>query len=197
MIKKKNPYSDSCNKLFKYWRIRTFYSIIIGYASFYLIRQNFSMAIPAMCSALHITKTEIGIIMSFAAVLYGVGKCFFGLIGDRYSARYIMTTGLLFSAIMNIFMGFSSTIPMFTIFWTLNYCFQSMGAPPCIKLLTHWYSPVEIGTKWALWNISHQIGSSIIVVIAPFILMRFSWLYVFFLRGIFAIVVALILFNRL
>ncbi len=195
--KNKSQYSDSCNKVFGYWRFRTMYSIMIGYASFYLVRQNFSIAIPAMCSDLHITKSDIGIVISIAAILYGLGKCFFGIIGDRGSARYVMATGLLLSAFMNIFMGFSSIIPMFALFWSLNFCFQSMGWPSCAKMLTHWYSPTEIGTKWALWNTSHQIGSALIVLAAPFILLHFGWRYVFFIPAVFAIFLAGFIFNRL
>ena len=199
MLKRKNKsqYSDSCNKVFAYWRLRTMYSIMIGYAAFYLVRQNFSIAIPAICSDLHITKSSIGMVISIAAILYGVGKCFFGMVGDRYKARNVMGIGLLFSAFMNICMGFSSVIPAFAVFWSLNFCFQSMGWPPCAKLLTHWFSPTEIGTKWALWNTSHQIGSAMIVSAAPFILMHYGWRYVFFIPGIIAILLALFLFNRL
>ena len=195
--KNKSQYSDSCNKVFGYWRFRTMYSIMIGYAAFYLVRQNFSIAIPAICSDLHITKSDIGIVISIAAILYGIGKCFFGMVGDRYSARYVMTSGLLLSAFVNICMGFSSIIPMFAIFWALNYCFQSMGWPACAKMLTHWYSPTEIGTKWALWNTSHQFGSALIVSTAPYILMHFGWRYVFFIPSIVAILVAGFIFNRL
>ena len=195
--KNKSQYSDSCNKVFKYWRFRTMYSIMVGYAAFYLVRQNFSIAIPAICADLNITKSDIGIVISIAAILYGIGKCFFGMVGDRYSARYVMASGLLLSAFMNLCMGFSSIIPMFAVFWALNYCFQSMGWPACAKMLTHWYSPTEIGTKWALWNTSHQFGSALIVSTAPYILMHFGWRYVFFIPGIFAILVAGFVFNRL
>ena len=198
-LKRKNKiqYSDSCNKVFKYWRFRTMYSIMIGYAAFYLVRQNFSIAIPAICKDLHITKSDIGIVISIAAILYGIGKCFFGMVGDRYSSRYVMASGLLLSAFMNICMGFSSIIPMFTVFWALNYCFQSMGWPACAKMLTHWYSPTEIGTKWALWNTSHQFGSALIVSVSPYILMNFGWRYAFFIPGVVAIIISCFIFNRL
>ena len=197
--KRKNTsqYSDSCNKIFRYWRFRTLYSMMIGYSSFYIVRQNFSVAIPEICKDLEISKSDIGIVISIAAILYGIGKCVFGMIGDRYSARYVMSIGLLLSAIMNLFMGFSSTIPAFAVFWAINYSFQSMGWPPCAKLLTHWYSPTEIGTKWALWNTSHQIGSGLIVTVAPFIMMYFGWRYAFFIPGITAIILSVFLFNRL
>jgi sugar phosphate permease len=150
-----------------------------------------------MCSDLHYNKSDIGIVLSIAAILYGVFKCFFGIIGDRYSARYIMSIGLLLSAFMNIFMGFSSTIPAFTVFWALNYCFQSMGGPPCTKLLKYWFSPVEIGTRWSLWSISHEIGEAVTALIAPSILIYLGWRYMFFIPSIVAILLAIFLFNRL
>lgn len=195
--KNKSQYSDSCNKVFNYWRFRTMYSIMIGYATFYLVRQNFSLAIPSICAELQITKSDIGIVISFGAILYGLGKCFFGMVGDRYNARYVMAIGLLCSAIMNLLMGFSSVIPMFALCWALNNCFQSMGWPACAKMLTHWYSPTEIGTKWAFWNMSHQMGSSFTALIAPIIISNYGWRWVFFLPSLFAIALSAFIFNRL
>ena len=173
------------------------YSIMIGYASFYLIRQNFSLAIPSICGDLNYTKSDIGIVISVGAAIYGVGKFFFGMIGDRYSARYIMAIGLFLSALMNICLGFSSLIPSFMVFWALNNCFQSMGWPPCAKLLTHWFSPSEIGARWALWNTSQQIGCAAIALLAPILLVHFGWRYIFFVPGVMAILLSAFLFNRL
>ena len=88
------------NKNFRYWRNRTFYSIMIGYAAFYLVRQNFSVAVPAICQELNINKIDIGLVMSIGGLVYGLGKFLFGLIGDKYSARYVMATGLALSGII-------------------------------------------------------------------------------------------------
>jgi sugar phosphate permease len=170
---------------------------MIGYSSFYLLKQNFSLAIPSMIKDLHYTKTELGSIVTVGAILYGILKCFFGLISDKKSARYVMSIGLLCSALMNICMGFSSLIPIFTIFWTLNYCFQAMGMPPCAKLLRHWFSPTEIGTRWSFWSWSHEIGRSIIALISSPILIYFGWRYMFFFPAAVAIVLSVFLFNRL
>ncbi len=197
--KKKNNsnYSDSVNKVFGYWRTRTMYSIIIGYAAYYFIREAFPLAIPSICSEFSYTKEDMGKILSFGTIVYSIGKYFFGLAGDKYKARYVMALGLVMSAIMALFMGFSALIPTFVIFWALTQCFQSMGAPPCTKLLAHWFSPVELATKWALWNTAQQIGASAIALVAPFILMHFGWRFMFFIPGVIAILLAGFLFNRL
>ncbi|GHT89000.1 hypothetical protein FACS1894113_2770 [Alphaproteobacteria bacterium] len=72
-----------------------------------------------------------------------------------------------------------------------------MGWPPCAKLLTHWFSPTEIGTRWAMWNTSQQIGSAAVALLAPFILLHFGWRFLFFAPGIIAILLSCFLFNRL
>ncbi len=184
-------------RTYSYWRRRIMLSIMGGYAAFYLVRQNFTMAIPYLQSELGYTKAEIGIIISVGAILYGLGKGLTGLLGDRSNARYFMSAGLLGSAIISFSLGFSSSWWMILVLYTFNMCFQSMGWPPCARLLTHWFSPKEIGTKWALWNTSHQIGAAMVVIISPYIMAAYGWRYVFFIPGIFCACVALFLLNRL
>jgi phosphoglycerate transporter family protein len=173
------------------------YSMMFGYAGFYLIRQNFTMAIPYMQRELGYSKTQIGIVISLAALVYGLGKGLSGLLSDRSNARYFMAAGLFLSALMNFFMGFGSHLSWFMIFWTLNSCFQSMGWPPCARLLTHWYSPKELATKWALWNSSQQIGGGLILILAGFLIENYGWRYAFYVPGIIAVFLALFLVNRL
>ena len=75
---------------FKYWQRRTLYSIMLGYGTYYFVRQNFSCAVPAICLDLNINKSDIGWAMSIGAVCYGVGKFLFGLIGDKFPALYVL-----------------------------------------------------------------------------------------------------------
>ena len=42
------------DKTYKYWRIRTFYSIYIGYAFFYFTRKSFTFAMPLISDELGI-----------------------------------------------------------------------------------------------------------------------------------------------
>ena len=173
------------------------YSMMVGYAAFYLIRQNFTMAIPMMQIELGYTKTQIGGIITLAACIYGLGKGISGLFSDKSNARYFMTFGLFCSAIMNLLMGMTSTLPLLTIFWALNAGFQSMGWPPCARLLTHWFSPKEIATKWSIWNMSQQIGGASILILGGFLIDYGSWRLVFYVPGIIALIMAVFLFNRL
>ena len=185
------------NKKFGYWRTRTFYSIMIGYAAFYLVRQNFAVAVPSICQELHISKIDMGLVMSIGGLVYGLGKFLFGLVGDKYSARYVMAIGLALSDIMNILLGISSILPLIIIYYSLNQCFQSMGNPPCMKMLANWFGKTELASRYAIWNISVHIGNSLALSISPVILSHYGWRYIFYIPGVFCILLSIFLFNRL
>ncbi len=189
--------TDSSGRSYSYWRMRIMYSIMLGYAAFYFLRQNFNMVMPSFQSELGYSKADIGWIISTGAIIYGLGKGLAGLLGDKSNARYMMSLGLLGSAIVSFCMGFSDSWLGLLIFYTLNNCFQSMGWPPCARLLTHWFSPKEIGTKWALWNTSQQLGAAAITILAPYLIISYGWRYAFFVPGILCALFAIVLFNRL
>lgn len=182
---------------YRYWRIRMMYSTMVGYAAFYFVRKNFSMAMPAFLQDLGYTKTDLGLILALFSIIYGLGKFFNGMLADRSNPRYFMAVGLCGAAIVNIFFGMSSGIMAFGTFWLLNAWFQSMGWPPCARMLTHWFSPTELGTKWGIWNASHQIGGAGILVLSGYLITTYGWRYAFFVPAVIALLVSLFLISRL
>ncbi len=182
---------------FTYWRLRILYATIIGYAAFYLVRSNFSMCIPGIMEEFSYTKVDLGWIASIFSVVYGIGKLINGYLSDRSDARYFMPIGLFLSAFVSLLMGMGYGLVFFAILWGLNGCFQSMGWPPCARLITHWFSPSELGSKWALWASSHQIGAVAIFGLGGFLIEHFGWRSAFIVPAIFSFLLAFFLFNRL
>src|SRR5687767_12319024 len=93
---------------YAHYRPRILLWTIVGYAMFYFVRKNLSIAMPVMEQQLGITKSQLGLFLTMHGLLYGLSKFGNGFIGDRVNARYFMAIGLFFSAIMNIFFGLSS-----------------------------------------------------------------------------------------
>jgi len=184
-------------KKYTYWRIRTFYSMYIGYAFFYFSRKSFTFAMPALIKELGFDKSQLGMLSSILALTYGASKFFSGIMSDRSNPRYFMAIGLILTGIFNLFFGFSSSLMLFAILWGLNGWFQGWGWPPCAKLLTHWYSQSERGTWWSIWNTSHNVGGAVIPIIAAYLAQTFGWRYAMFGPGIVCIFVGIFLINRL
>lgn len=164
---------------YKYWRNRVLYTTMIGYILFYFVRKNLSLAMPAIEADLGITKVDLGLFLTLHGVLYGVAKFVNGFFADRANPRYFMAIGLMMSALMSLFFGMSSGVLAFGIFWLLNGWFQGMGFPACANSLTNWFSPRERGMKFAIWNSSHSIGASLVLVLNSFLIV-YDWRYCFF-----------------
>lgn len=186
------------DKKYRYWRIRTLYSMYIGYAVFYFTRKSFTFAMPEMLLSLNVTKANLGLLSTLFYVIYGVSKFISGMLSDRSSPRYFMATGLIATGIANILFGFSNALFLLSLFWCINAFFQGWGWPPCARLLTHWYSKNERGRWWGIWNTSHNVGGALVplIVAATFIVWH-SWQAAMFIPGIIAIVVGFVVINRL
>src|SRR4051812_8513869 len=78
-----------------YWQRRILVSTIIGYALYYFVRKNITVAMPEM-EASGISKVQLGTFLSVHGVLYGISKFTNGMIGDRVNARWFMPIGLAF-----------------------------------------------------------------------------------------------------
>jgi phosphoglycerate transporter family protein len=185
------------NRQYRYWRIRILYSLVLGYAAFYIVRQNFTVAAPAMLREFGYTKSQIGWVFTLFSIIYGFGKFISGAICDRTNARHFMTIGLIGASLCMFLIGFSSSIWVFALLYALSAAFQSMGWPPVSRLMTHWYTPQELGTRWGIVNASHQFGSIIILWGGSWLLEHFGWRSVFIVPALIALLLVGILFERL
>lgn len=77
------------------WQI--FAGIFIGYAGYYLLRKNFSLAMPYLIEDGY-SRGQLGVAMSAIAIAYGLSKFIMGLVSDRSNPRVFLPFGLLVSA---------------------------------------------------------------------------------------------------
>lgn len=181
---------------YRRWQRRVLVSSIIGYASFYFVRKNLSIAMPALEKGLGIQKTQLGLFLTLHGLLYGVSKFANGFLGDRANARVMMVTGLAVSAVLNLLFGLNSTVIALGIIWTANGWFQGMGFPPCARLLTNWFSPKQLATKMSIWNMSHPVGGGLILIGCGY-LVGIDWRLCFLIPAAVALVAAVFLWFTL
>jgi len=172
-------------------------STFIGYATFYLVRNNLPVVSKEMGQALHYSKGQIGYILAISVFVYGLGRFFMGSISDRSNPRYFMPIGLLLTAFCNFAFATASSYPMHLALWTLNGLAQSMGWAPCGRSISHWYSIRERGTVFAFWNLAQNVGGGLVGIIAAFCAARLGWRSAFYVPGILALLCALYLVLRL
>lgn len=196
---------EEIKQAYPQYRFQVFMGIFLGYAAFYLVRKNFSLAMPILEETLNVSKSSLGFALSFNAIAYGLSKFIMGGISDRSDARKFLPLGLILASLAIILAG--TSIGLYSVA-TMAVCqfligwLGGMGWPPCGRVMTHWFSIKERGTKMSLWNTAHNIGGALL---GPITSLGFSFLLLkgysklastqfgfFFLPAVIAILMALI-----
>jgi sugar phosphate permease len=170
-------------------------SLTVGYAAFYWVRQNFSIAIAS--DKFPFDVETIGWGFSVFSIVYGVCKFVSGALCDRSSARYFMPIGLVGAAVTSLLAGCMPSAFLIGLMYAFNACFQSMGWPSISRTLTQWFGPDTLGVNWGIVNASHQVGSIVILAGGALLVERYTWRHVFIVPAIVCLVVAAWLWNRL
>ena len=191
------------DSLYKRYRLSAFMGIFIGYAGFYLIRNNVSLVAAILKDQGLMNATGIGLVANAVLFAYGLSKFFMAMLSDRANARYFMPLGLALSAVMNLLLAFvpalTASVGIFALMMFLNGWAQGMGWPPSGRVLVHWFSTNERGWKTSIWNCAHNVGGAGVGVAAAFALQQWAvseadWTPAFWFPAIIALVVALIAF---
>lgn len=194
---------------YKKLRWQVFLGIFIGYAGFYIVRKNFSMAIPEL-APFGFETGELSIVLSMNAIAYALSKFLMGSVSDRSNARVFLPLGLVLAAISMAFMivpvtaiGPEHKMWAIALMAVLNFLvgwFNGMGWPPCGRVMTHWFSIKERGTKMSIWNCAHNVGGALVGPMAVYGAIWFgSWFYgsqtqYYFLIGTYAFPAAVAIF---
>ena len=155
---------EQIDPTYKRLRVQVFIGIFIGYAGYYLVRKNFALAMPYLVE-MGFDKGLLGVAISANAIAYGLSKFLMGGVSDRSSARKFLPLGLTLSALTTLILGtragLSSVVSMFILQFLIGW-FQGMGWPPSGRVMTHWFSQHERGTKMSIWNVAHNVGGALI-----------------------------------
>ncbi|HRK34910.1 MAG TPA: MFS transporter [Candidatus Hydrogenedentes bacterium] len=189
---------DEVRRIYPRLRWQILESTFIGYAVYYLVRNNVGVVAKDMKETLGYNDTDLGNILAATAISYGIGKFLMGALSDRSNPRVFMGVGLLLTAFCNFAFGASADYSTHFYLWILNGLFQGMGWSPCGRSMGHWFSEKERGVSFSIWNTSHNLGGGIAGVIAAESAIRLGgWQYAFYVPGMLAVIGAFYLFVRL
>lgn len=169
---------------FSYWRRRIFLTLWVTYGCFYLCRVNMSIALPSIMKEFDYSKTDMGAMGSAFFIAYAIGQFINGQLGDKFGARKFITLGIVFSSLLNIVFGFTTTLLAMTIIWGANGYFQAIGWSPSIKTLANWFPQKERGRISGLYGSSPQVGNAISWLLAGYLCLHYGWRYAFWVPGV-------------
>jgi len=184
-------------------RRKVFGGIFIGYAAYYLVRNNLALAIPDILKEFpQHSKAELGTALTGLSIAYGVSKFLMGSVSDRSNPKYFLPLGLLLSSAIILLSGtvkaIYTSLFVLVILQTVKGWVQGMGWPPCGKTMVHWFSTNERGVTVSFWNVSHNIGGALIANFALLGVTLFNdWGAKFYFNAVIAAILAVVVFFLL
>ncbi len=183
---------------YKRLRRQVFLGIFVGYAGFYLVRNNLALAIPDILKQYpQYSKASLGTALTGSSIAYGVSKFLMGSVSDRSNPKYFLPLGLLLSAAIifacGTVKGIYASLAVLVVLQTLNGWVQGMGWPPCGKTMVHWFSTKERGLVVSVWNCAHNVGGGLVASLAAVGLVLFGdWGAKFYFNALVAAAVAVV-----
>ena len=167
---------EKVDSLYRSMRFKVFMGSFVGYAAYYLVRKNLSLASADMIAEGLADKQGIGIAASAVSIAYAFSKFVMGTLSDRSDARKFLTVGLVIASLVMMavgFLPFSTTdmglnIAMLFVIMLFVGVISGMGWPPCGRVMAYWFSNNERSFKMSLWNTSHTFGSGTLGILAIF-----------------------------
>ena len=181
---------------YKRLRRRVFAGIFVGYAGYYLVRNNLALAIPDLLAEYPgYSKAELGTALTALSIAYGISKFLMGSVSDRSNPKYFMPLGLLLSsalmAAFGLFEALYASIAAIVLVMALNGWVQGMGWPPSGKTMVHWFSTKERGSVVSVWNVAHNVGGALVATFAVWGLQLFQdWGAKFYFNALIATLIA-------
>ena len=97
--------AEKIDKEYKAMRLKVFLGAFLGYAAYYLVRKNLSLAAPDMINDGILDAGKVGLAMSAVSIAYAFSKFVMGSVSDRSDARKFLCVGLVLSALTMMAVG--------------------------------------------------------------------------------------------
>ncbi len=165
------------------WQLRIVSVAWLTYAGYYLGRVNLSTGIPGLRGELGLSAQTAGWLATGFFLTYALGQLVSGYLGDRVSPRWLVFTGMVVSAGLNILFGFLSLPGLLLLAWSANGFFQALGWAPILKLLANWHSPEERHRISGPFATSFVAGSAATLLLAGWLAGAYGWRWAFWLPG--------------
>src|SRR5215472_3214275 len=184
-------------------RRQVFVGIFVGYAGYYLVRNNLALAIPDILRQYpQYTKAGLGSALTGLSIAYGLSKFLMGSVSDRSNPKYFLPLGLLLSSAIMAGFGLTAaaygSLAVIAVVQVANGWVQGMGWPPCGKSMVHWFSTRERGLTVSVWNTAHNVGGALVASFALAGVALFDdWRAKFYFNALIAAIVAIGVFFLL
>jgi len=166
------------------WRVMFMVFLIVTVS--YLDRTNLSVAAPTLQRQLHLTPTELGLILSAFSWSYAIAQIPAGLVASWLKPR---RTYLIALWLWCILLALTTTATSFGAWIGFRIPFglaEAITWPAASILLARWFPRLEYSQAMSLQNLGLVVGAAIAPPIVAFIIAFWGWQAAFIVTGLIA-----------
>ncbi|XP_065674379.1 glucose-6-phosphate exchanger SLC37A1 isoform X2 [Hydra vulgaris] len=124
----------------------------IAYASSYLLRKPLGVVKSDLQTSYNLSKTDLGWLDTCFLLPYALMQILLGNLGDKYSARLILSSCLAISSFSMVTFGYWNKMLVMGVLLFLNGSAQACLWPNCVKGLSNWYNDEQRATLFGVWG---------------------------------------------
>ena len=154
----------------------------------YSARLGYGVILPEMIRTLEFGRAAAGSIYNFYLIVYVSIAPFTGYMTDRFGARRIITTCLLFLSLGIFFMGSVTSL------WAACFFFAIAGLgstgmwAPVVALVQRWVAVERRGITLGVVSTGFGLGLATMGAVFPWVVEHFSWRHAWYFLGCMALV---------
>ena len=167
----------------------------LTYMVSYLTRVNYGAVISEMVAETGFSRSLLAAALTGSFITYGLGQVISGICGDRFSPKKLVLIGLVVTAVMNALIPLCRDPYAMLAVWSVNGFAQAFLWPPLVRLMTALLTSEEYTKAVVRVSWGSSIGTVLVYLLSPAVIMLAGWRSVFAVSGMCGIVMAFV-WNR-
>src|SRR5580692_3000812 len=157
----------------------------------YLDRSTLSIANHLVSQELHLSASQMGLLLSAFSLSYAFAQLPVGALLDRFGSRVMLGLGMLVWSIAQVAGGFIQTLNHFLLARVVLGVAEAPLFPAGAKVVNEWFAVRERGAPTGTFISSSTIAPMIAPPLLTVLMLSFGWRTMFVIMGVLGILVAL------
>ena len=158
-------------------------------------RQLISSLAPFLIAELHLTRSQIGLLVGFAfVVFYTLVGMVLGVAADRWSRRTIIAWGLALWSVMTAISGSARSFLHLAVPRVLVGVGEATLTPAALSMLGDAFPGRRLGLATGIYYTGLPVGTALSLGVAGWVAPRFGWRVCFYVFGLVGLLVMGLLF---
>ena len=164
----------------------------IAYFASYFSRKTFSVVMVNMVADGALDRDIGGLVGTALFVFYGAGQLVSGYLGDRFSPKYLMFSGLMVSALCNFLLPIVPNQYLMIPVWAVNGFAQALLWPPIVRILSDSLTHEKYVTANLIVTCGAHVSTIVLYLYAPLCIQWWSYDVVYFSSTAFCLIAGVI-----